>query len=158
MAARKLSLIVLLALAACRRGETPPSTGDRPLTPGWQGSRTLGVQVAAPADATVRELGNGAAAHVGNGTFKLNLFVVDQYSAQSAEEQKTLIETEPGFAKLTRADMGDNTWRFDYELGTGKSATIARVVAGRAFDCGVYSVTQEIATQVASACASAKKL
>ena len=147
--------IVLLALVACRPSEpvrVTPSGGT-----GWQVAGKLGVQVQAPSDAKLQETAQYA--HLGNGTFKLNLFVVDEYSPRTAEEHKALIERELGFAKITLEQPGTTTWRFDYQLASGRMATIARIQpGGQPLDCGVYDVTAEIAAQVAASCAGAKRL
>ena len=116
----------------------------------------LGVHVDVPSDATVDE--TGPYTHVGNGTFKLNLFPVGPVSPRSAAEQRALVQMELGFAKLTREDAGATTWRFDYELTNGMAATISRIDVGRPLDCGVYGVTREIADAVAASCAGARRL
>ena len=146
------------AVAAAAACKLFASDGRPPLPGGstWHGSNALGVELGAPADADVRETAGHA--HVGNGTFKLNLFTVDAWSPASADDQKALVELDPGFVKFTREEPGATTWRFDYLLTNGKAATVSRVVAGRPLDCEVYGVTTEVAAAVASACATVKPL
>jgi len=136
---------LVLVLAACNPktpADLPPNTAS-----------AFGVRVHAPSDVKVQQTARYA--HVGNGTFKLNLFAVDQYSPTSAADQKARIERDLGVVKLTREDAGATTWRFDYELSNGHAATVARITPGRPLDCGVYDVAPEIAAAVAAACATA---
>ena len=129
----------MIVLAACTHGV-------------WQGVPSLGAQVEAPAGATVEQTPTHA--FVGDGTFKLNLFAVDERSASSADEQRALIDRFEDLVRVTREERGDRTWRFDYALDDGKAGTIARIlVGGRALDCGVHGVAPEIATAVGDACA-----
>jgi hypothetical protein len=150
-------MIAAIALAACS-GRTPPTPPipPAPAQASWQQSAKLGVQIEAPGDAKLQETANHA--FVGNATFKLNLFVVDEYSPASAEAQKAQLEQLPGFVKLTTEQHQGDTWRFDYALERGEAGTISRIHAGRALDCGVHGVTPEIAAAVGAACAAIKPL
>jgi hypothetical protein len=112
----------------------------------------------APDRAKVEERANNA--HVGDGTFKLNLFVVDEYSAKNAAAQKTSLQGERGFVSFTRADAGNPAFRFEYTLDGGKAGVSLRLDlgGGRVIDCGVHGVAPEIAAQVATACSTVKAL
>ncbi len=151
---RSTALLAGIALAAC--SSRAPSTPSVPAATTWQHSPALGVQVAAPGDAKLAE--RAGHAFFGNGTFKLNLFAVDAYSVQSADDQKAELEHTPGFVKLTHEEHQGDTWRFDYELARGEAGTIARIHPGRALDCGVHGATPAVAAAVAAACAQIKPL
>ncbi len=146
-------MLAVLALAACRApsAPSPPATATT-----WQRSPKLGVQVSAPADAKLQE--SDGHAFFGNGAFKLNLFAVDAYSVQSADDQKAELERTPGFVKLTHEEHQGDSWRFDYALARGEAGTIARIHPGRALDCGVHGVAPEVAAAVATACAQIKPM
>jgi hypothetical protein len=146
--------IALVVLAAC--SGPVASTPGVPAKTASHTSTKLGVQLAAPTDARIEETADHV--FVGNGTFKLNLFAVDEYSAASADAQKFDIERMPGFLKLTKEQRNGEDWRFDYELERGKAGTIARIHAGRALDCGVSGVAPAVAAEVGAACGNVKKL
>jgi hypothetical protein len=163
-------------LAACEPGgapapsdppapSAPAAAGDPapappagpPAKPAWKQVPAFGVQVRAPSDTTVEARDTNA--HVGNGRFKLNLFVVDEFSQQSAKAQRASLMKEPGFAKFLVEEVAGPTWRYDYELAGGKFGTSSRIaVQGRLLDCGVHKVDAEVLAAVAAACASAKPL
>ena len=135
----------------------PASPAGPAAKPAWKQVPGFGVQVRAPADTTVEARDTNA--HVGNGRFKLNLFVVDEFSAKSAKAQRASLEKEPGFAKFLVEEVAGPTWRFDYELAGGTFGTSARIaVQGRLLDCGVHKVDAEVLAAVSAACASAKPL
>lgn len=147
--------VLLAALASMAFGPCGPAQSP---TPGyaWFPVPAFGVQVEAPSDSKVKQ--SQTTASVGNGTFKLNLFVVDRYSPASASAQQAELRTEPGFDRITSTQPGGPTWRYDYALRDGKAGTVARIAPGRSLDCGVYHVDPSVAAAVASACARVKKL
>jgi hypothetical protein len=119
--------------------------------------KSFGVELDAPADATVEERERNA--HVGNGRFKLNLFAVDEYSLANAAAAKASLQKEKGFAKFTTEEVSGKTWRFVYELEGGKAGTNSRIIIGaRSLDCGVHGVEPAVAAVVAAACAEARPL
>ncbi|HTJ42565.1 MAG TPA: hypothetical protein VL463_10755 [Kofleriaceae bacterium] len=135
----KRAAAAMIALAACSGGV-------------WQGVPSMGAQVEAPAGATVEQTATHA--FVGDGSFALNLFAVNERSPATADEQRALLDREDDFVRVTREERGDRTWRFDYALEDGKAGTIARiVVGGRALDCGVHGVAADVAARVGDACA-----
>jgi hypothetical protein len=136
----------LVALTACHSSSKAPPTRIT----------KLGLAIDAPAGVKVDD--TGPSVFVTNGTFKLNLFVVDEYSQPSADAQRATIERDPAFVKFTTEQPGDKTWRFDYELARGKAGTISRIDVGHPLDCGIHGVTPDVAAAVARACASLKKL
>jgi hypothetical protein len=97
-------------------------------------------------------------AFVGNGTFKVNFFVVDQFSPATAAEQQARLEMEPGFAAFTKVQRGASSWRYDYTLSDGTAGTVARIAASRPLDCGVHGVAPAMAAAAAAACAGTKAL
>lgn len=119
--------------------------------------KMFGVEVDAPKDAVVEE--NDTNAHIGNGRFKLNLFVVDKYSQASAAANKASLTKEPGFVKFTTETDDGASWRFDYELVDGTAGTSSRIVVGkRSLDCGVHKVEPAVAAVVATSCANARPI
>jgi hypothetical protein len=147
--------ILLVALVSMAFGPCGPAQSPAPGY-AWFPVPAFGVQVEAPSDSKVQQ--SQTTAFVGNGTFKLNLFVVDRYSPASAADQQAELQSEPGFEKITSTQPGGPTWRYDYALRDGKAATVARIAPGRSLDCGVYHVAPAVAAAVASACARVKKL
>ena len=145
----------VVAIAACHgssKAPPAPAAGSSPTH-----ITKLGVTLDAPAGAKVDD--TGPSVFVSTGTFKLNLFVVDEYSPPTAAAQRAALEREPGFVKLTTDQPGDKTWRFDYELARGKAGTISRIeVGGHPLDCGIHGVSPDVAAAVARACASVKNL
>jgi len=122
----------------------------------WRDVPKFGAKVEVPGDVTVDQQDSNA--HLTNGTFKLNLFVVDKFSPKSAAEVKASLQNEPGFVKFTKEDAGASTWHFDYELDGGKAGTQARIDVGHPLDCGVHKVDPALAAAASTACATAKAL
>lgn len=115
------------------------------------------VTLMAPDRASIEERDSNA--HVGDGTFKLNLFVVDDFSAKSAADKKASLQKELGFEKFTLDQADKSTWHLEYALAGGLAGVTLRLdVGGRALDCGVHKVKPEIVAQVAAACASVQPL
>lgn len=122
----------------------------------WRDVPKFGAVVEVPGNVTVEQ--DDTNAHLTNGTFKLNLFIVDGYSVKSAAEEKANLAKEPGFVKFTAAKEGATTWHFDYELAGGKAGTSARIDVGHPLDCGVHNVTPAVAAAASAACSTAKAL
>lgn len=115
------------------------------------------VKLTAPDRATIEERDRNA--HVGDGTFKLNLFAVDEYSAKDAAAQAASLRKEPGFVAFTREDAAGATWRYEYTLDGGKAGVSLRLsVGGRSLDCGVHGVAPDVAAAVATACTTVAPL
>lgn len=109
------------------------------------------VKLTAPDRATIEERDRNA--HVGDGTFKLNLFAVDEYSVKDAAAQAASLRKEPGFVAFTREEAAGATWRYEYTLDGGKAGVSLRLsIGGRPLDCGVHAVAPDIAAAVATAC------
>lgn len=111
----------------------------------------LKVKLTAPDRATIEERDRDA--HLDDGTFKLNLFAVDEYSVKDAAAQAASLRKEPGFVAFTREEAAGSTWRYEYTLDGGKAGVALRLsVGGRPLDCGVHRVAPEVASAVATAC------
>ncbi len=133
---------------------TPPGTGDGLVTKTLPG---LKVTLTAPDRATIEERDTGA--HLTDGTFKLNLGVVDGYSVPDAAAMAASLKKEPGFTAFTREDAADKTWRYEYTLDGGKAGVSMRLdLGGRAVDCTIHGVAPEVAAAVATACTTVKAL
>jgi hypothetical protein len=122
----------------------------------WRDVPKFGAKLEVPGNVTVEQKDTNA--HLTNGTFKINLFVVDEYSQKSAAEVKASLQKEPGFVKFTKEDAGAKTWHFDYELAEGKAGTSARIDIGKPLDCGVHKVAPEVMAMASAACAGAKAI
>lgn len=122
----------------------------------WRDVPQFGAKLNVPGDVTVEQRDTNA--HLTNGTFKLNLFRVDELSQKSADAQKASLQKEPGFVKFTKEEAGATTWHFDYELAGGKAGTSARIDVGKPLDCGVHGVSLEVMAMTSSACTTAKAL
>jgi hypothetical protein len=116
----------------------------------------FGVKLEIPGNVTIKQ--NDTNTHITNGEFKLNLFRVDQYSKQSADDQKASLQKEPGFVKFTREQLGATTWSFDYELEGGKAGTSHRILVGHPLDCSIHNASPAVAQAVSAACSSAKPM
>lgn len=122
----------------------------------WRDVPKFGAKLNVPGNVTVEQADTNA--HLTNGTFKINLFVVDDFSQKSAAAAKASLQKEPGFVKFTKEELGAKTWHFDYELEGGKAGTSSRIDVGRALDCGVHNVTPEVMAAASTACSTAKAL
>jgi len=122
----------------------------------WRDVPKFGAKLNVPGDVTVEQKDSNA--HLTNGTFKINLFKVDEFSQKSAAEAKASLQKEPGFVKFTKEEAGDKTWHFDYELAAGKTGTSARIDVGHPLDCGVHNVAPEVMAMASAACSTAKSL
>jgi hypothetical protein len=133
---------------------TPAGTTDALVTKSLPG---LKVKLTAPDRATIEERDTDA--HLTDGTFKLNLSVVDGYSVPDAPAMAASLKKEPGFLAFTREDAAGKTWRYEYTLDGGKAGVSMRLdLAGRALDCTIHGVAPEVATAVAAACATVAPL
>ncbi len=121
----------------------------------WIDVPTLGVKLNVPGNVTIDQ---GRSAFLSNGTFKMNLFKVDESSLKSAAEVKASLQKEPGFVKFTKDEPGDKAWHFDYELDGGRAGTSARIDVGQLLDCGVHGLALDVVAAVSTACASAKAI
>ncbi|MEO7097019.1 MAG: hypothetical protein ABI175_27415 [Polyangiales bacterium] len=122
----------------------------------WRDVPKFGAKVNVPGNVTVAQRDHDA--HLTNGTFKLNLFKVDQYAQKTASEAKASLQKEPGFVKFTKEEAGATTWHFDYELGGGKTGTSSRIDVGKPLDCGVHNVAPDVMAMASAACATAKTI
>lgn len=133
---------------------TPAGTSDGLVTKTLPG---LKVTLTAPDRATIEERDTGA--HLTDGTFKLNLGVVDGYSVPDAAAMAASLKKEPGFTAFTREDAAGTTWRYEYTLDGGKAGVSIRLdLGGRALDCTIHGVAPEVAAAVATACTTVKAL
>ena len=132
----------------------PPAGATAALA--WRDVPQFGAKLKVPGDVKIEQ--QKINAHLTNGTFKLNLFIVDEYSSQTAAAKKASLQKEPGFVKFTKQEMGDKTWRFDYELAEGKAGTSSRIDVGKPLDCGVHKMSPELAAAAGAACSGAKAL
>jgi hypothetical protein len=122
----------------------------------WRDVPKFGAKLNVPGNVTVDQQDTNA--HLTNGTFKINLFKVDEYSQKSGAEAKASLQKEPGFVKFTKEEMGAKTWHFDYELAEGKAGTSSRIDVGHPLDCGVHKVTPDVMAMASAACATAKSI
>jgi hypothetical protein len=122
----------------------------------WRDVPRFGAKLEVPGN--VKILQHDSNAHLTNGTFKVNLFRVDEYSMKTAAEKKASLQKEPGFVKFTKEEPGEKTWHFEYELEGGKAGTTWRIDVGAPLDCGVHNQTPANAAAASKACASAKAL
>lgn len=117
----------------------------------------LRVKLTAPDRATIEERATDA--HLTDGTFKLNLGLVDSYSVPDAAAMAASLRKEPGFVAFTREDAAGKTWRYEYTLDGGKAGVSMRLdVGGRALDCTIHAVAPEVAAAVATACTTVAPL
>jgi hypothetical protein len=146
----KLRLVAIAVAVA-------PAHGNAEENLRWIQVPRFGVQLKVPSDTKLIKNAklDETTAHLTNGVFKLNLFIVDGFSAGSAAEERERLESEPGFTKFTKIELGERTWRFEYETVQGFAGTVSRIAPGRPLDCGVHRVSPALAAAVATACASA---
>jgi hypothetical protein len=98
----------------------------------------LGLSIEVPDDVTVFESVYGDWASLDGAGFQLGIKAfVPEGSAFSAEEARRYL----GDLRVTYEEVGDSTWRFDYELPDGTVGTMIRITEPRTLDVGTSGCT-----------------